>query len=91
MSSAPEDLNADTTEHLAYAEASLMLVEGIMLVLLEKQILTLEDLQSVIENAVETKQAFVDADVHPRISNVAAGVLRRLANSVAASRVRRDG
>jgi len=73
------------TEHLAYAEASLMLVEGLMQVLLEKNLLTIQDLQSVIDSAVETKEAFVESGVHPEISNVAAGVLRRLANSVAAT------
>ncbi len=44
------------TEHLAYAEASLMLVEGLMQVLLEKNLLTIQDLQAVIDSAVETKE-----------------------------------
>ena len=75
----------EATEHFAYAEASLMLVEGIMLVLLEKRLLSLEDLHTVIDSAIETKQGFIETGLHPEISNVAAGVLRRLANSVAAT------
>lgn len=77
---------AETTEHLAYAEASLMLIEGLMQVLLERKLLTLDELRSIMDNAIETKQAFVDTRVHPEISTVAAGVLRRLGNSISATR-----
>jgi hypothetical protein len=62
-----------------------MLIEGLMLVLLERKLLTLDEVRSVIDTAIETKQGFVDARLHPEISKVAAGVLRRLGNSVSAT------
>jgi hypothetical protein len=77
---------AERTKHLAYAEASLMLIEGLMQALLERKLLTLDELRSIVDNAIETKQAFVDARVHPEISTLATGILRRLGNSISATR-----
>jgi hypothetical protein len=80
MSSPESDL------HLAYAEASIMLLESLMLVLAQRQILSIEDLTDAVENAVETKKAFIAADLHPRIATIAAGVLRGIGNSLAAAK-----
>ena len=71
------------TLHQAYAEASILLVESLLLVLLQRNVLSRTDIEEAIEVAVETKKNFVDDNVHPAISRVAAGVLRRIGNSVA--------
>jgi hypothetical protein len=77
---------SDALTHFAYAEASFMMMESLMLVLLDRKVLTLEDLTSAIETVIETKQGFVLEDRHPRIAEIAAGALRQVANSLAANR-----
>jgi hypothetical protein len=72
--------------HLAYAEASVMLVECLMLVLVEKKVLPLESLLESVETAIEAKRGLVRDGAHPQIANIAAGVLSRIANSLAAAK-----
>jgi len=81
----------DVTLHLAYAEASVMLVECLMLVLLEKKVLPLESLTQAVEAAIEAKQGLVKDGAHPQIAAIAAGVLSRIGNSLAATEHRPDG
>src|ERR1700754_4741085 len=76
--------SADVTLHLAYAEASVMLVECLMLVLMEKKVLPLESLTQAVEAAIEAKQGLVKESANPQIAVIAAGVLSRIANSLAA-------
>ena len=76
--------SADVAVHLAYAEASVMLVECLMLVLMEKKVLPLESLTQAVEAAIEAKQGLVKDGAHPQIAIIAAGVLSRIANSLAA-------
>jgi hypothetical protein len=76
----------DMEVHLAYAEASVMLIECLMIALLEKKVLPLEDLVDAVETALEAKQRLVRDGSHPQIATIAAGVLSKIANSVAASR-----
>jgi len=83
--------SADVTLHLAYAEASVMLVECLMLVLMEKKVLPLEMLTQAVEAAIEAKQGLVKDGVHPQIAAIAGGVLSKIANSLAANEHRRDG
>jgi hypothetical protein len=75
---------SDVATHLAYAEAAVMLVECLMLVLMEKKVLPLESLTQAVEAAIEAKQGLVKEGAHPQIAVIAAGVLSRIANSLAA-------
>ena len=77
--------SADTTLHLAFAEASIMLMESLLLVLLERGVLSRADLQSAVSIALETKRNFIASGIHPQIATVALGVLKRLENSLAAA------
>jgi hypothetical protein len=72
-------------QHLAYAEASIMLLECLMLVLLERKLIPMDALVEAVETAIETKKTQVKDGMHPKIATVAAGVLSKIANSVAAS------
>lgn len=75
----------DETLHLAYAEVSIMLIESLVHILLERRTMTLDEIQQAMDTALETKKDFIRSNMHPQISLVAAGVLRRLNNSVSAS------
>ena len=71
--------------HLAYAEASVMLVECLMLIMIEKNLLHLEALVEAVETVIEAKQGQVKDGVHPQIARLAAGVLSQIGNSLRAS------
>jgi hypothetical protein len=89
--SGPEEDSRVPSEHtrrLAYAEASILLLESLMLILLQRRVLSPADLQDAIDAAVETKEHLAQEGRHPEIAEVAAGVLRRIGNSVAAGRKR---
>jgi hypothetical protein len=75
---------SDTTRHLAYAEAAVMLIECLMLVLIEQRVLTAQQMIATVENAIATKRLMVKEGEHSKISAVAAGVLSTMANSLAA-------
>lgn len=75
----------DLELHLAYAEASVMLVECLMLVLMEKKVLPLETLVESVEAAIEAKRGLIKDGAHPQIASIAAGVLSKIANSVSAT------
>jgi hypothetical protein len=76
----------DEVTHLAYAEAVVMLMECLLLKLVERKVLSLEEIIETIETTIDSKRHLVQANLHPEIATVAAGVLARIANSVAASR-----
>jgi hypothetical protein len=76
--------SSDVAMHLAYAEASVMLVECLMLVLMEKKVLPLESLTQAVEAAIEAKQGLARDGTHPQIAVIAQGVLSKIANSLAA-------
>jgi hypothetical protein len=80
----------DTITHLAYAEAAVMLIECLMVQLVERGVLSVDDLLETIETTLETKRVLEHEQHHPEISRVAAGVLSRMANSVAAGRPHSD-
>lgn len=75
---------ADLDVHLAYAEASVMLLECLMLVLMEKKLVAVEDLVDAVETAIEAKQQLVRDRSHSEIAVIAVGVLSKIANSLAA-------
>ena len=75
---------AQTTRHLAYGEAAVMLIECLMLILTEQGVLTTQQMIAAIESAIATKRQMVQDGEHSNISAVAAGVLSTIANSLAA-------
>jgi hypothetical protein len=75
----------ETTKHLAYGEASLMLIECLMLVLIEQRVFTVAQMVDAVEAAIATKRQMVRDGEHPEIATVAAGLLSTMANSLAAS------
>jgi hypothetical protein len=72
--------------HLAQAEAAIMLLESLMIRLLERRIFSAEELLEIVETVVDAKGRMVAEHTHARISSVAAGILKTFANSLAASR-----
>jgi len=83
--------SSDVATHLAYAEASVMLVECLMLVLMEKKVLPLESVTQAVEAAIEAKRGLVKEGTHPQIAVIAQGVLSKIANSLAAMEHGRNG
>jgi len=77
---------SEETRHLAYGEASLMLIECLMLTLIEHDVLTSHAIIGAVETAIATKRQMVDEREHPEIAAVAAGVLSTLANSLRAAK-----
>jgi len=75
-----------TRLHLAYAEASVLLLESLMLALVEHGVIPLDALIAAVESAIATKQVQIRDRVHPQIATIAAGVLSQIGNSVAAAR-----
>jgi hypothetical protein len=78
---------SEETKHLAYGEASLMLIECLMLTLVEHRVLTTNEIVAAVETAIATKRQMVEDGEHPEIAAVAAGVLSTLANSLSARKV----
>jgi hypothetical protein len=77
--------------HLAYAEASVMLIECLMLTLAEKGVVERQALIDAVETAIETKQHQVKEGTHPQLASIAAGVLSRIASSLGAGAQRDSG
>jgi hypothetical protein len=71
--------------HLAYAEASIVMLECLMLKLIERGVLSADEIVEALETAIDTKRILAAEGVHPQIGKVAAGALIRVANSVAAA------
>ncbi len=76
--------NREVTSHLAEAEAALMLVELLMITLIERGVLTRQELSEILEISIETKRRFVLDGTHPEISRLAAGKLTRILNGLSA-------
>jgi hypothetical protein len=79
-------MNDILLKHLAYAEASTMLLESLMLRLVEMDLCTSAQMVSIVEDAIATKGQMISDGEHPDISAAAVGILRSMANSLAASR-----
>jgi hypothetical protein len=78
--------SADVVRHLAYAEASIILIDCLMSLLMQKGVLSSQELIESVETAIATKQQMVADDDHREIALVAAGVLSGLANSLASEK-----
>ena len=77
---------SETAMRLAEGEAALMLVESLMLALVERRLLSPDQVIEAIETVIETKRAMAEDGSHPEISSAAAGLAGTIANSVAALR-----
>jgi hypothetical protein len=62
-----------------------MLIECLMLVLVEQQVLTKDQIISAVESVIATKRQMVADHDNAEIATVAAGVLRTIANSLTAA------
>jgi hypothetical protein len=76
------------TLHLAYAEASVMIIESLLQMLIDAKALPLDAIIENLEQAIATKRELIADGSHPEVSRVAAGVLSGLANSLAAGQTR---
>jgi hypothetical protein len=86
MTADPQGLVSEHIRHLAQAEAALMLVECVMLTLIERGVVVAEDMLEATEISLQTKRRMIEEGSHPAISTVAAGMLKTIANSLAAAR-----
>jgi hypothetical protein len=84
------DVPDELTLHLAYAEASVLLIESLMRVLVERHVVPISTLIEEVETAIDTKRAMVHENHHARIAGIAAGVLAQIANSLAAGTQREE-
>lgn len=84
-----EDPSSVVLDHQAAAEAAIMLIESVLLVLLETGILHRDRLVETVETVIEAKRELVADGIHPEISARAAGMLSVIANSVAAASIKR--
>jgi len=80
---------SEVTLHLAYAEASVVLIEALIELLIERKVLPAEKVIETLEMTIEGKRVRAQEGDHVEISRVAAGVLSTLANSIAAAHVAR--
>jgi len=75
---------SEVSMHLAYAEASVVLLECLLHVLVEKKLVSKTELLDAVDNAMETKKEMADAHWHENIAPVAGAVLAQIANSLRA-------
>ena len=85
----PDDLTSragpsDVAVHLAYAEACVVLMECLMIVMVEKKLVSKSELVDAVETAIATKKDMADTHWHRDIAPVAVGVLAQIANSLRA-------
>jgi len=83
MSDRSEPISTET-RHLAEGEAAFVLLESLLLTLLDKGLLSSEEVVDAVENVIAVKHEMEGTE--PKLSKVAAGLLTTLANSVSAAR-----
>jgi hypothetical protein len=75
-------------EHLANGQAALMLVESLLLLLIEKHVLTNAQIVEAVETAIDTKRQLGEEGENIAISSTAAGTMSNIANSLAATKAK---
>jgi hypothetical protein len=75
---------SQTTLHLAYAQASVMILECLMQLLIDRKVIGIDEVIEAFDTAIETKRVLAAEHDHPEIARVAAGVLATMMNSLAA-------
>jgi hypothetical protein len=81
MTAAPKD---ELVTHLAQGEASWMLLECLMMALIDRGLIPRDEMLTMVETVISTKQQMIADHEHPHIAAVAVGLLSRLSNSLAA-------
>ncbi|SEP05757.1 hypothetical protein SAMN04487843_106136 [Methylobacterium sp. ap11] len=71
--------------YAAEAQAALMLVESLMLVLVERGTVPAAELVEAVETVIETKRRLAAEGQEPAVATQAAALLTTLANSLAAA------
>ncbi|MCF4126981.1 hypothetical protein [Methylobacterium sp. SyP6R] len=71
--------------HAAAAQAALMLVESLMLVLVERGVIPADEVIEAVETVIETKRRLVEDGHEPQTASYAAAMLATIANSLAAA------
>jgi len=71
--------------YAAEAQAALMLVESLMLVLVERRVIPAADLVEAVETVIETKRRLAADGREPAVATQAAALLTTIANSLAAA------
>lgn len=81
----PADTHRDEgVLHLAYAEASIMLIECLFQALIARGVLQPTDVLGALEDVISTKRTQVEQGEHADIARLAAGVLSTMMNSLQA-------
>jgi hypothetical protein len=75
----------DLAMQLAHGQAALLLLECLMLTLIEQKAMTAEQMVSAVDTVLATKLQMVRDNYHPQIAKLAAGLLSRIGNSLAAT------
>jgi hypothetical protein len=75
----------ETARHLAEGEAALVLLESVLLTLVGKGVLTADEVISSVESVVDVKRQMAADGASPELSTIAAGILVKVANSIAAA------
>ena len=70
------------TLHLAYAEASIVLLEAALRLLIERNVLPIDSVIETVESTIETKRLLAGEGTHPEISTISAGILSTIGQSV---------
>lgn len=75
-------------QQIAYGQASLMLLESVMLALVEQRVLTADALVDAIETTISAKRDAVEQTEPAEIAHASIGLLSNIANSLAAANPR---
>jgi hypothetical protein len=74
----------DRSVPLAEGQAALFLLEALLFRLIERKLLTREDVVELIENALSAKQRLAEDGIDPELARIAAGLLSALTASFSA-------
>jgi hypothetical protein len=76
----------DLAVQLAHGQAALLLLECLMLVLIERKTMTADQMVDAVDTVLATKLQMARDEDHPQIARLAAGLLSRIGNSLAAAK-----
>ena len=75
----------ETARHLAEGEAALVLLESVLLTLVSKGVITSDEVINAVETVVDVKRQMAADGTSPELSTIAAGILVKVGNSIAAA------
>jgi hypothetical protein len=88
---APIDSSIPMATQLASGQAALMALEALMLTIVEKRLLAPEDIVEAIEVTIGAKLELVEDGEAKELLALAVGMLKGMANSVAAAKPKATG